>query len=64
MQVAAGTFLLIQRDQNSRGDSFFREARPLGLGSVAPYDLVRPGEQGDFFDPLIQGAALALKIYS
>jgi hypothetical protein len=53
MQVAAGTFLLIQRDQNSRGDSFFREARPLGLGSVAPYDLVRPGEQGDFFDPLI-----------
>jgi hypothetical protein len=57
MQVAAWTFLLIERNQNSRRDRFFRQAISLALRAVAPYNRVGPSEQGDFLDPILERLA-------
>ena len=51
VQVAAGTLLRVQRDQDALVDGFLGEALLLFLRAVAPDDAVGLGELGHLVDP-------------
>ncbi len=59
MQIAAGAFGLIERNQNTAGDRLLRQPPLFFLGTVAPDDSIRFGELSRFGDPLGKGSIFA-----
>jgi hypothetical protein len=64
VQVAAGIALVVELRERARREHLLDQARVLGLGAVAPDDVLRAGEAGGFFDPLLHGGRHSRRIIS
>ena len=63
MQIRAGIFFLVQRDQHSKALGLLEQVVVLFFRTVAPENIFRLGEPRDFLDPiehrLIRGLGIA-----
>src|SRR5438477_11572946 len=63
MQIRAGIFFLVQRDQHSKALGLLEQVVVLFFRTIAPENIFRLGEPRDFLDPiehrLIRGLGIA-----